>query len=50
LNKIIQAYPVERHGVSDFLLDIVSGYRPAFSIHQRFKSDASSDLAAARAN
>jgi hypothetical protein len=50
LNKIIEAYPVERHGVSDFLLDIVSGYRPAFSIHQRFKSDASSDLAAARAN
>ena len=38
LNKVMEAYPLDGDRISDFLLDIVSGYRPPFSIHERFRS------------
>lgn len=37
LNKVMEAYPIDGNRISDFLLDIVFGYRPPFSIHERFK-------------
>ena len=39
LNKAVEAYPIDGGVVSDFLLDIVSGYRPPFSMHERFRSN-----------
>ena len=40
LNKVVEAYPIDGRAVSDFLLDIVSGYNPSFSIHEDFRSNA----------
>lgn len=49
LNKLIEAYPIDGDAVSDYLLDIVSGYRPPFSIHERFRSkDNSSSVSVMR--
>jgi len=39
LNRVMGAYPFENCVISDFLIDIVSGYSPPFSIHHQFKSD-----------
>lgn len=38
LNKILETYPLDGDQISDFLLDIVSGYHPPFSIHERFRA------------
>lgn len=48
LNQVVEAYPIDGCVVSDYLLDIVSSYRPQFSIHQRYKSNNGSFLSAAR--
>ena len=48
LNKVVGAYPIDSSTVSDYLLDIVSGYRPPFSIHERIRSNDNSSFSTAR--
>jgi len=48
LNKVVGAYPIDSSTISDYLLDIVSGYRPPFSIHECIKSNDNSSFSTAR--